>query len=119
MVANFEDAQYSIDVGMSGRWAGHPLQLLSTELAFRAAFSPSVVDALVTELETFRRAGADDKGAVAGSRGELLDIGTDRQVRRQLRRAAAWGYIAPQRAEELGLITTAEAGELRQPVGTT
>jgi len=119
MVANFEDAQHSIDVGMSGRWAGHPLQLLSTELAFRAAFSPSVVDALVTELETFRRAGADDKGAVAGSRGELLDIGTDRQVRRQLRRAAEWGYIAPQRAEELGLITTAEAGELRQPVGTT
>lgn len=117
MVANFEDAQHSIDVGMSGRWAGHPLQLLATELAFRAAFSPSVIDALVTELEAFRRAGADDKGAVAGSRGELLDIGTDRQVRRQLRRATAWGYIAPQRAEELGVITTAEAGELRQAVG--
>ncbi len=112
MAANFDDARHSIDVGMSGRWAGHPLQLLATELAFRAAFSPTVIDGLIAELEAFRGATADDKGAVAGSRGELLDIGTDRHVRAQLRRAAAWGYITAQRAEELGLISAAEAEDL-------
>lgn len=119
MAANFDDARHSIDVGMSGRWVGHPLQLLATELAFRAAFSPAVIDALVAELEAFSVAGAEDKGAVAGKRGELLDIGTDRHVRTQLRRAAAWGYIAAGQAEKLGLVTGSEAADLRRPVGRT
>jgi citrate lyase beta subunit len=117
MASNFDDARHSIDLGMSGRWAGHPLQLLSTELAFRAAFSPSMIDALVAELEAFSSAGADNKGAVAGSRGELLDIGTDRHVRAQLRRATAWGYVTPDRAEALGIVSADEGDDLRRSVG--
>lgn len=117
IASNFDDARHSIDVGMSGRWAGHPLQLLATELAFRSVFSPRMIDALVSELEAFRAAGADNKGAVAGSRGELLDIGTDRHVRTRLRRAAAWGYITPDKAEALGLVTPGEAHELRRSAG--
>jgi citrate lyase subunit beta/citryl-CoA lyase len=114
ILANFEDTGHSIDVGMSGRWTGHPLQLLATELAFRAAFSPAFIEALISELEAFLEATAADKGAVAGARGELLDVGTDRHVRSQLRRATARGYVAPHRAVELGVISDAEAVDLRR-----
>jgi citrate lyase beta subunit len=114
MLANFEDAGHSIDVGMSGRWTGHPLQLLATELAFRNAFSPALIESRISDLETFLEASRAGKGAVAGARGELLDIGTDRHVRNQLRRATAWGYVEPRRAADLGVITQAEADDLRR-----
>lgn len=112
MVANFEDALHSIDTGMAGRWVGHPLQLVATQLAFRAAFKPATVDEHVRTVEAFATAMAADQGAVAGQRGELLDIGTDRHLRNLLRRATAWGALAPARAAALGLVTPAEAEAL-------
>jgi citrate lyase beta subunit len=117
--ANFDDTGHSIDLGMSGRWTGHPLQLLATELAFRAAFSPAFIESRVSELEAFLAATAADLGAVAGSRGELLDVGTDRHVRSQLRRATAWGYVPSQRAVELGLISEAESLDLSRRAAKT
>ena len=113
MRANYDDALHSIDVGMSGRWTGHPLQLVATELAFRSSFSSARVDRLVADVERFGVAARDEKGATAGPQGELLDIGTDRQVRAQLRRAAAWGYLDMERAAGLGLVTDAESGAKR------
>lgn len=112
MAANFEDAVHSIDTGMAGRWVGHPLQLTATLLAFRAAFDNATVEDHVETVRAFAAAMAEDQGAVAGARGELLDIGTDRHLRRVLRRATAWGALDPGRAAELGFITPAEAREL-------
>jgi citrate lyase beta subunit len=109
MQENLVDASYSIDMGMAGRWVGHPLQLLATLLAFRATFSEASIAEDIEVVETFTEALASERGAVAGARGELLDIGTDRHVRSKLRRATAWGLLAPETAVRLGIITPDEA----------
>ena len=106
---NFQDARHSIDTGMSGRWVGHPLQLVSTQLAFRSAFAQNSIDEHVAKLEEFSRAMSMQQGAVADATGQLLDVGTDRHVRQLLRRATAWGLLAASRALELGLISESEA----------
>jgi citrate lyase subunit beta/citryl-CoA lyase len=112
MRLNYEDCRYSIDAGMSGRWTGHPLQLVATELAFHAAFAKGAIEAKLSEVSTFAAATREDRGAVAGDRGELLDMATDRHVRLLLRRAAAWGYLAAERAAAAGVISAAEARAL-------
>lgn len=113
MAANFDDALHSIDHGMSGRWVGHPLQLLATALAFRHRFSTDRIERDLATVERFATAIAADKGAAAGAGGELLDIGTDRHLRRGLRRAAAWGLLASDRAAAAGIVDERERGELR------
>lgn len=112
MAANFEDALHSIDIGMAGRWVGHPLQLVATLVAFRSAFRPAVVEQNVQAVRRFAVAMEGGLGAVAGAGGELLDIGTDRHLRRVLRRATAWGALSLEHAAELGLVTEAEAEAL-------
>jgi citrate lyase beta subunit len=109
MHENLVDASYSIEYGMAGRWVGHPLQLLATILAFRAKFSAESLAADVAVIEEFSEAMASEKGAVAGAHGELLDIGTDRHLRSKLRRATAWGLLAPDTALRLGIISPEEA----------
>jgi citrate lyase beta subunit len=108
MMANCDDALHSIDMGMSGRWTGHPLQLVATELAFAKAFSPAALEPQLRDLEAFIDATDADRGAIASSGGQLLDIGTDRHARAVLRRAVAWGYVPEKRARKLGLISAAE-----------
>jgi citrate lyase beta subunit len=108
MQENFVDATHSIEVGMAGRWVGHPLQLLATLLAFRAYFSVDSLGEDIELMETFAAAMASERGAVAGARGELLDIGTDRHVRSKLRRAAAWGLLPTDQALALGIVTAEE-----------
>ena len=60
MMANIEDARHSIDVGMSGRWTGHPLQLVATELAFARAFSAESTRAAARRPRGIR--GSDNRG---------------------------------------------------------
>jgi citrate lyase beta subunit len=104
MNENFVDATHSIEMGMAGRWVGHPLQLIATLLAFRAYFSADSLNADIEVMEAFTEALSTEKGAVAGARGELLDIGTDRHVRSKLRRATAWGLLPADKALTLGII---------------
>jgi citrate lyase beta subunit len=111
MHENLVDATHSIQMGMAGRWVGHPLQLLATLLAFRAQFSADSLARDVEVIESFAEALSSDKGAVAGAGGELLDIGTDRHVRSKLRRATAWGFLPLETALELGIVTADEARE--------
>jgi citrate lyase beta subunit len=108
MQSNFRDALHSIDRGMSGRWVGHPLQLLATMLAFRSAFADEAIETQVGQLLRFSEAMASGSGAVVGASSELLDIGTDRHVRQLLRRATAWGLLPPSRARALGLLDSTE-----------
>jgi hypothetical protein len=110
MATNYEDTLHSIDMGMAGRWAGHPLQLLATMVAFRSTFTEDWIGERVRLLEDFSRAVANDKGAVAAS-GELMDVGTDRFNRMILRRAAAWGLLPADQALELGLISAKELSD--------
>ena len=108
MHENFVDATHSIEMGMAGRWVGHPLQLLATLLAFRAYFSADSLSQDIEVMEEFAEALSTERGAVAGARGELLDIGTDRHVRSKLRRATAWGLLPAEKALALGIISSDE-----------
>jgi len=108
MQENFVDATHSIEMGMAGRWVGHPLQLLATLLAFRAYFSADSLGQDIEVMEAFAEALSTERGAVAGARGELLDIGTDRHVRSKLRRATAWGLLPAEKALALGIISSDE-----------
>ncbi|HEY1517979.1 MAG TPA: aldolase/citrate lyase family protein [Solirubrobacteraceae bacterium] len=104
----FGDASHSIELGMAGRWVGHPLQLLATMLAFRAAFPAGEIEAELDKLERFSVAMTDGKGAVAGGNSELLDVGTDTHTRAMLRRAAAWRLVDPHRLTSYGIVTADE-----------
>jgi citrate lyase beta subunit len=104
----FVDASHSIELGMAGRWVGHPLQLLATMLAFSAAFPAQDIEAELDKLERFAVAMEDGKGAVAGGDSELLDIGTDTHTRAMLRRAAAWRLVDPNRLTSYGIVTEDE-----------
>jgi citrate lyase beta subunit len=108
MRANFDDASHSIGMGMSGRWVGHPLQLLATTLAFRAQYSAEAIAADVERLTSFAAAIASGDSAGLSADGELLDIATDRHLRNILRRATAWGLISRSHARELDLISVDE-----------
>jgi citrate lyase subunit beta / citryl-CoA lyase len=108
ITANFEDTLHSIDLGLAGRWVGHPLQLVASLLAFRAAFPASMLEAELAKVEQFAATLREGKGAVAGSTGELLDIGTDTQVRSLLRRATAWGLVDARRSVALGIVAEDE-----------
>jgi citrate lyase beta subunit len=112
MHENFVDATHSIETGMAGRWVGHPLQLLATLLAFRAYFSLDSLSQDIEVMEAFAAALSAERGAVAGARGELLDIGTDRHIRSKLRRATAWGLLPPDEALTLGIIEAGEVDEV-------
>jgi citrate lyase beta subunit len=108
---NFADAQHSIELGMAGRWVGHPVQLLATMLAFRSAFPAAAVEAELEKVERFAEAMDAGKGAVAGTGSELLDIGTDTHTRALLRRAAAWGLVDGARLAPYGIVSAGEVAE--------
>ncbi len=110
MRTNYDDCQHSIESGMSGRWTGHPLQLVATEIAFRAAFPRETLDALLRELEIFAAASEVGRGAIATEEGKLIDVATDHHARLLLRRAAAWGQLDAERGAALGL-TDPPAGD--------
>jgi citrate lyase beta subunit len=105
MALNMSDAKHSLEIGMAGRWTGHPLQLLASLIAFRATFTRSMVQEYVDRLNEFAEALSADHGAVASATGELLDIGTDRHVRQVLRRFAAWDLLPEAQARQLGILT--------------
>jgi len=108
MRSNFDDALYSIDRGMSGRWVGHPLQLVATIVAFRSVFSAETIAGELEKLEFFAESVAADRAAAVGPGSELLDLATDRHSRNLLARAVAWGLVPADRARRLGLIADAD-----------
>ncbi len=97
------DARRGADLGMAGKWVGHPLQLLVTEVVRRAALGgPARVERDLAEARAYAAAVKDGRGAIA-YQGRMLDRATDRHVRGRLRAAAAYGLLAPGVAAELEL----------------
>ncbi len=106
-----DDAIAARDLGMAGKWVGHPAQLFAVLLAFDAAFSSSSLEAEVAKLEAYSTASAEGHGATVID-GVMSDRATDRHARSLLRRAVALGRFAPERALRLGVINHAELVEL-------
>jgi citrate lyase beta subunit len=99
----FTDAVRSRDLGMSGKWVGHPAQLFATLLAFRSASGGLDIELEVEKLRGYERSVEEGRGATMLS-GVMSDRATDRHARVLLRRAVATGRLAPEVAVELGVV---------------
>jgi len=106
----YDDAVAARDLGMTGKWVGHPAQLFAVLLAFEAGQSDTILDAEAAKLEAYEAALGAEQGATMID-GVMSDRATDRHARVLLRRATAAGRFDPIRAHRLGLITDGELAE--------
>jgi citrate lyase beta subunit len=106
----YVDAVAARDLGMTGKWVGHPAQLFAVLLAFEAGQSDAVLAAEAAKLEAYEAALGAEQGATMID-GVMSDRATDRHARVLLRRATATGRFDPARAHRLGLITDVELAE--------
>lgn len=103
----YDDAIHGMLLGMDGKWVGHPAQLFVVKLAYSQRFKQAEVDQEVYKIEEYNKAVEAELGATIIS-GVMSDRATDRHARAKLRIAAAQGYIDPQRAKNIGIITEEE-----------
>lgn len=103
----YDDAVRAREVGMAGKWVGHPAQLLAVLLAYDAALSDADLEREIAKLEAYRAAVDAEQGATMIG-GVMSDRATDRHARAILRQATALGRIKPSRALELGVIDPEE-----------
>ncbi len=106
----FDDAVRARDLGMSGKWVGHPSQLFAVLLAYDAGLTDQDVEREAAKLDAYDAALGSDRGATMID-GVMSDRATDRHARVLLRRATAIGRFAPQRALALGVIAPEELGD--------
>ena len=106
----YDDSVAARDLGMTGKWVGHPAQLFAALLAFEAGQSDASLDAEAVKLEAYKAALDAEQGATMID-GVMSDRATDRHARVVLRRATAAGRFDPVRAHALGLISDSELAE--------
>jgi citrate lyase beta subunit len=103
MAQVYRDALHARDLGMSGKWAGHPAQLFAVLLAFEQGVDGDGLEREVRKLAAYNTAAEQGQGATIID-GVMSDRATDRHAREVLRRAVAMGRFDPRRAVELGVI---------------
>lgn len=111
----YDDAVHGIQLGMSGKWVGHPAQLLMVMAAYRNAIPKKQIESDVKEIEVYSQAVASGAGATMigeGTAAYMADRATDRHLRARLRKATAWRILPKEKALELGIITKSEADKL-------
>jgi citrate lyase beta subunit len=106
----YDDAVAARDLGMTGKWVGHPAQLFAVLLAFEVGQTDASLRAEAAKLEAYEAALRAEQGATMID-GVMSDRATDRHARVLLRRATAAGRFDPRRAHALGLITDSELAE--------
>ncbi|MEO6206403.1 MAG: aldolase/citrate lyase family protein [Candidatus Limnocylindrales bacterium] len=107
----YDDTVTARDLGMTGKWVGHPAQLFAVLLAFEAGQTDEALDAEAQKLEAYQAALDAELGATMID-GVMSDRATDRHARVVLRRATANGRFDPARARALGIITDVEHAEM-------
>lgn len=111
MALVYQDAVRSRDLGMLGKWVGHPAQLFAVLLAFDAALEPTAIEAEAAKLEAYRASVEQESRGATMIGGVMSDRATDRHARVLLRRAVALGAFEPGRAAGLGIIGSHERAE--------
>lgn len=106
----YDDAVRARDLGMLGKWVGHPAQLFGVLLAYDAGLTDAALEHEAAKLEAYEAALANEQGATMIA-GVMSDRATDRHARVVLRQATAQGRFAPERAVALGIISEAERPE--------
>jgi citrate lyase beta subunit len=103
----YDDAVRARELGMLGKWVGHPAQLFAVLLAYEVGLTEPALDHEAAKLDAYRAAVAAEQGATMIA-GVMSDRATDRHARVVLRQATALGHFEPARALELGVIDAAE-----------
>ncbi len=106
----YDDAIRARDLGMLGKWVGHPAQLFAVLLAYDAGMTDASLEHEAAKLEAYTTALAAEQGATMIA-GVMSDRATDRHARVVLRQAAAQGRFPADRAVALGVISEAERGD--------
>jgi citrate lyase subunit beta/citryl-CoA lyase len=106
----YDDAVRARELGMLGKWVGHPAQLFAVLLAFEAGLTDEAVEHEAAKLAAYDAAVAAEQGAMMIA-GVMSDRATDRHARVVLRQAAAMGRLEPDRAVTLGVIGSAERAD--------
>jgi citrate lyase beta subunit len=113
MALVYADAIHAHELGMQGKWVGHPAQLFAVLLAFDSAFRPEALEREAAKLAAY--AGSVDAGdGVTMIDGVMSDRATDRHARVLLRQAVAMGRFDARRAHELGVIDSGELATTEQ-----
>jgi citrate lyase subunit beta/citryl-CoA lyase len=99
----YRDAVRAREMGMQGKWVGHPAQLFAVLLAFDSVDADEELETEAAKLAAYDAAVRGGLGATM-IEGVMSDRATDRHARVVLRRATALGGFDPQRALELGVI---------------
>jgi malyl-CoA/(S)-citramalyl-CoA lyase len=107
----FDDARHGEQLGMDGKWVGHPLQLFAVRLAYRLALPEEEIRSETEKILSYAQAVADEQGATI-IEGVMSDRATDRHARNKLRKAIALGLLDAKKGAELGLISEKELKEL-------
>jgi len=113
MALVYRDAVRARELGMAGKWVGHPAQLFAVLLAFETGLEPAALEAEAAKLEAYRRAVEHEARGATIIGGVMSDRATDRHARMVLRRATALGRFDPERSLRLGVIDPAELEEAR------
>jgi citrate lyase beta subunit len=98
------DAVRAREIGMAGKWVGHPAQLFAVLLAFEAGLRPADLEREAGKLAAYRSSVEDDARGSTIIGGVMSDRATDRHAREVLRRATAIGRFDHERALQLGVI---------------
>ena len=107
LVEVYEDAVQGAEMGMDGKWVGHPAQLFMVRLAYQTLMGPDMVARDLEDVRAYADSVDESVGATM-IRGVMSDRATDRHLRRRLRRAVALGLLDVGEAIELGIVTKAE-----------
>jgi citrate lyase beta subunit len=111
------DALRARDLGMAGKWVGHPAQLFATLLAFEAPAGGAALEAAAAGLAAYRAAVEEEGKGATMIGGSMADRATDRHARAILRRAVATGRFEAARALALGVIEAHEVADAGPPAG--
>ena len=106
----YDDSVRARELGMLGKWVGHPAQLFAVLLAYDAGLTDATLEHEADKLTAYDAAVAADQGATMIA-GVMSDRATDRHARVVLRQATALGRFDPERAESLGVIDADERAE--------
>jgi citrate lyase beta subunit len=108
----YEHALHGINLGMDGKWVGHPLQLFMVKLAYDQAFDEEEINAEIERIEAYNRSVESNVGATMID-GVMTDRATDRHTRSKIRKAIAIGKVDPDIGLNLNLISAEEHIELK------
>ena len=111
MALVYNDTVRAREMGLMGKWVGHPAQLFAVLIAYDATFGADVLEREADKLAAYASSVNDAGKGATMIDGVMSDRATDRHARVLLRQATAMGHFDAKRARALGIIDDAELAE--------